>query len=155
MTELSPVRELPECDPRMEDGPLQFGGDWPGLFLRGDSAMNYAYHLRILLHGKRMTNVVTDQVVRGLLADLESCNLLKRRETSPALIKIGMIVQFDPKVFEHPYAPSYDAYKGHRFQVIAFHPFGHVEITCVDDPSVRVKGYVHDGELVEFRSTSV
>lgn len=73
----------------------------------------------------------------------------------PASIKLGMTVEFDPKVFEYPYAPYYDSYKGRRFEVIAFHPLGHVEITCVDDPSVRVKGHVHDDELVGVRGASV
>ena len=58
----------------------------------------------------------------------------------PTSLKLGMIVEFDPKVFQPPFAPDYDAYKGHRFEVIAFHPGGHVEIVCVDDPSVRVAG---------------
>jgi hypothetical protein len=83
MTDLLPVRELPECEPRIDDGPLQFGADWPGLFLRGDTAMNYAYHLRMMLHGKSQVNGVSRKVLLGLLSDLESCNLLKRREQSP------------------------------------------------------------------------
>lgn len=65
----------------------------------------------------------------------------------PTSLKVGMSVEFDCKVFEHPYAPYYDEYKGHRFQIVAFHPMGHVQIKCVDDPSVQVKGHVHDDEL--------
>jgi len=30
--------ELPEEISRMETGPVQFGDDWPGFFLRGDDA---------------------------------------------------------------------------------------------------------------------
>jgi len=154
---LAPIRKLPEIDPRMEDGPVQFGEDWPGLLLRGDTAMNFAYHLEVLLATNPAVNQITLEVVQGLVSDLQSCNLVRRREPLlfiddpmlPTSLKLGMTVEFHPKVFQHPYAPHYDAYKGHRFEVIAFHPLGHVEITCVDDPSVRVKGHVHDDELVE------
>ncbi len=36
-SELDP-RVFPEAIPRVESGPVQFGEDWPGLFLRGDYA---------------------------------------------------------------------------------------------------------------------
>lgn len=28
-------------DPRPETGPMQFGDDWPGVFIRGDNAFHY------------------------------------------------------------------------------------------------------------------
>ena len=31
---------------RPETGPMQFGEDWPGVFIRGDNAMAYALNLR-------------------------------------------------------------------------------------------------------------
>lgn len=37
---------LPDGMRRMESGPVQFGDDWPGVFLRGDNAMAYAMYLR-------------------------------------------------------------------------------------------------------------
>lgn len=30
----------PEGLPRMESGPVQFGDDWPGVFIRGDHALS-------------------------------------------------------------------------------------------------------------------
>jgi hypothetical protein len=36
------LRNLAASDPRMETGPLQFGGDWPGVFFRGDDALSQA-----------------------------------------------------------------------------------------------------------------
>lgn len=30
---------------RPETGPMQFGEDWPGIFIRGDNAAHYAYCL--------------------------------------------------------------------------------------------------------------
>ncbi len=71
----------------------------------------------------------------------------------PTSLKLGMTVIFSPKVFEPPYTPYYDAYKGHQFRVIAFHPLGHVEVECIDDPSVIVSGHVHDDELLEGRGS--
>lgn len=34
--------EWPSDVPRIETGPLQFGRDWPGLFVRGDEAIGLA-----------------------------------------------------------------------------------------------------------------
>lgn len=31
---------------RVESGPIQFDDDWPGVFIRGDSAFHYARSLR-------------------------------------------------------------------------------------------------------------
>lgn len=42
---MNEVRKFPAADPRMETGAIQFGTDWPGLFIRGDSAAGYALHL--------------------------------------------------------------------------------------------------------------
>lgn len=36
---------------RAETGPLQFGDDWPGVFIRGDNAMGFVQALRALLQG--------------------------------------------------------------------------------------------------------
>lgn len=33
------VRKLPAVEDRVETGAIQFGDDWPGLFIRGDNAM--------------------------------------------------------------------------------------------------------------------
>lgn len=43
---------------RVETGPVQFGNDWPGFFLRGDSAADLAMVLYQMVHGS------TDPVVR-------------------------------------------------------------------------------------------
>jgi len=34
---------------RVESGPVQFGDDWPGLFLRGDHSLYFASLLRTVL----------------------------------------------------------------------------------------------------------
>jgi hypothetical protein len=37
---------------RAETGPMQFGDDWPGLFLRGDDAFSYGTMLSLILKAK-------------------------------------------------------------------------------------------------------
>jgi hypothetical protein len=32
------IRKLPAVAERVETGPVQFGDDWPGVFIRGDNA---------------------------------------------------------------------------------------------------------------------
>lgn len=46
------VTKLPAVEGRVETGIVQFGNDWPGVFIRGDSAMHYA---RCLKEGLRYT----------------------------------------------------------------------------------------------------
>lgn len=48
------------------------------MFFRGDTAAGYALHLEQLLQGSG--DVITLNVVRGLLADLHSSNLIRRTE---------------------------------------------------------------------------
>lgn len=40
------VPQVPVHIERMETGPLNFGSDWTGLFIRGDNAMVYLHALR-------------------------------------------------------------------------------------------------------------
>ncbi|MEN8764135.1 MAG: hypothetical protein ABF290_17120 [Thiogranum sp.] len=42
---MSKVRQLSEQTERVETGPVQFGDDWPGIFIRGDNAAHYALML--------------------------------------------------------------------------------------------------------------
>lgn len=43
------VRQLPAASPRVETGPVRFGDDWSGLYVRGDDCMALAVRLRGLL----------------------------------------------------------------------------------------------------------
>jgi hypothetical protein len=40
------IRFLPEQEERVETGPVQFGGDWPGVFVRGDNCFYYSMILK-------------------------------------------------------------------------------------------------------------
>lgn len=62
----------PENRSRVETGPVQFGGDWPGVFIRGDNALYYAMALEQVLNG-------TDpglyrRVAKGLVETLRACH---------------------------------------------------------------------------------
>jgi len=43
------VRKLPDQEPRVESGAVQFGDDWRGLFLRGDDAVFFSIQLDVVL----------------------------------------------------------------------------------------------------------
>jgi hypothetical protein len=84
MEEGMDVRELPHMTERVETGAVQFGSqDWPGVFIRGDNAFNYAMHLRALLDASDDTNVIGKMVVQGLLDLLDSC-IVKADANGPA-----------------------------------------------------------------------
>lgn len=74
---LPEIRHLPAIEPRLETGPVAFGDDWPGCFIRGDNCAHYAMHLRGVLENIELGVIVTS-VLRGLLSALESCNLVLR-----------------------------------------------------------------------------
>jgi hypothetical protein len=42
--------DRPSDQPRVESGAVQFGDDWPGLFLRGDDALNTAMQIETVLN---------------------------------------------------------------------------------------------------------
>lgn len=72
------IRVLPHADARVETGPVQFGDDWPGVFLRGDNALGYALALREQLDGDAVesaSNPLTRIKLRGLLRTLTACDV--------------------------------------------------------------------------------
>lgn len=46
------TRILPGQKERVETGPVRFGDDWTGLFIRGDECATYAFYLNNLLNGE-------------------------------------------------------------------------------------------------------
>jgi hypothetical protein len=61
-------QKIPLDDARPETGPMQFGGDWPGVFIRGDNALGYALALRRAV--ERLAEVDGPSVDVARLADL-------------------------------------------------------------------------------------
>lgn len=62
------------------------------------------------------------------------------------MIGIGMKVCFRSHVFNAPYAPYYDAYKGHHFEVVSEHEGHHLQLKCISG-NIVVNGNVHHSDL--------
>ena len=63
--------QMPENIDRVETGPIQFGEDWPGVFIRGDNAGYYCMVLR--QHLSEIDNPLDKAVLEGLASTLEGC----------------------------------------------------------------------------------
>lgn len=63
---------------RMGTGAVQFGDDWPGVFIRGDNALYYAKLLNDLLDSQPKT--ISNNVLRDLADLLSECD---SNNTSP------------------------------------------------------------------------
>ena len=64
---------------RVETGVVQFEDDWPGVFIRGDNAMNFAGALTNLLEVVEATSI---KVGRGTIAHRTVESLLNLLESS-------------------------------------------------------------------------
>ena len=61
---------------RPETGPMQFGNDWPGIFIRGDNALlGYALPLEQALRCLGKDDWLIASQLRGLLELLRSCSV--------------------------------------------------------------------------------
>lgn len=70
---------------RPETGPMQFGDDWPGVFIRGDNAFHYAMCLRDVLNNVSVPtgmNAISAAVVEGLIELLHSCDVRQKPESA-------------------------------------------------------------------------
>lgn len=65
------IQRLPAITERIETGPIQFGDDWPGVFIRGDRACSYAHALAEIAH--QIEDPVSRLQVIALIEDLASC----------------------------------------------------------------------------------
>lgn len=64
------VRHIEKQEPRVETGAVQFGDDWPGLFIRGDNCFMFSVSLGKMLRGE--AGEMDKNVLKGLLHDLDS-----------------------------------------------------------------------------------
>lgn len=76
------IRQLPAVAERVETGPVQFGDDWPGVFIRGDSAFAYAMALRAMLRGT--ADPFSEAMVMGLADTLASSDLTGVSKSPPS-----------------------------------------------------------------------
>jgi hypothetical protein len=68
------IREVLPIARRIDTGALRFGNDWPGVFIRGDEALEYAKWLRKLV----VVEEFPDGLYAGLARLLESCRVDKK-----------------------------------------------------------------------------
>jgi hypothetical protein len=76
------LQTLEPCECRVETGPVQFGDDWPGVFIRGDNALFYGLTLSAAI--ARLEKVedmdwMQLSVLRGLRTLLSSCHVSNHR----------------------------------------------------------------------------
>lgn len=79
-------------DVRIEDGSIQFGSDWPGVFFRGDTALGFGVHLGAALErlakGETLDGIAL-AVLRGLQSDLMAASIEIGNDTRQFLKPAG------------------------------------------------------------------
>lgn len=100
---------LPEQSERVETGPVKFGEDWTGLFIRGDHCMAYAGGLEQLL--KEGATFIPKAYVEGLLELLKEAEEHRDQEVRKDLLKV---VANDRRRFAHVYKSRTDTPGTHK-----------------------------------------
>ena len=59
---------------RPDTGPMAFGEDWTGIFLRGDEACYFAFQLGIILEMNLDIEPIAKKYIEGLQKVLSACN---------------------------------------------------------------------------------
>ena len=73
---------------RVETGPMRFGDDWPGLFIRGDESLHFGLLLKELLERLESDDQVdyfAVRVLEGLANRLSSVENQACKDTATAL----------------------------------------------------------------------
>jgi len=83
---MTEIRQLSGVVPRVETGPLRFGDDWPGVFLRGDQAILAGETLDHLLRGGYLDGLHR-RALEELVEVLRSCDLRRKTGSAPWLPK--------------------------------------------------------------------
>ena len=65
---------VPALPARPESGPMQFGNDWPGIFIRGDNALYYAHILSGVAESMATNGGLWLETVEDLAKLLASCD---------------------------------------------------------------------------------
>ena len=83
---LNPEEAAPR---RAETGAMQFGNDWPGIFIRGDNAFYYAFILEKLIEScdNKDENYINLLQIKGLVDDLKSCMDSNNKSNAIQLMK--------------------------------------------------------------------
>ncbi|MDB4278112.1 hypothetical protein N9917_00630 [Deltaproteobacteria bacterium] len=67
---------------RPETGPMQFGNDWGGVFIRGDNAAGFGLHLKMVLE-KSTADPLTKASVEGFLSTLSGSDERGHTDETP------------------------------------------------------------------------
>ena len=68
-------RNFPAVDQRVETGPIQFGDDWPGVFIRGDEALFMAGYCRRAMALTTPQQELLKKMLLNLSETLQSCSV--------------------------------------------------------------------------------
>lgn len=88
--EVRRLRGPNESEPRIETGIVQFGNDWPGVFIRGDNAFNYMMvlsrikQLALQKDEYRSNDDLAIRQLEGLMQLLDDCNMKNIRKDGGA-----------------------------------------------------------------------
>ena len=74
MTDIQKVPPI-EGQARPETGPMQFGDDWPGVFIRGDNALFFAVAVLAAAEALPDDMWLLKSQLKGLASDLRSCKV--------------------------------------------------------------------------------
>src|SRR4051812_37513084 len=74
---MTEVQRLPQPEnlDRVESGPVQFGDDWPGVFIRGDNALFFALALRQAAQFIPQDQWGVRAQITGLMQTLQECSV--------------------------------------------------------------------------------
>ncbi len=86
------ILQLPAQPERVETGAVQFGDDWPGVFIRGDNAFGYMLNLQVALEAADHYTAIpplTRAGVEGLIHTLRAAIIGPAGNNPPAVGKEG------------------------------------------------------------------
>lgn len=66
------MTEIPDPGFRVDSGPLKFGDDWPGIFMRGDHALPISRVLRHIAANQGLRETWANYL-RGVADELATC----------------------------------------------------------------------------------
>lgn len=61
------IKKFPEQEERVETGPVQFGDDWPGYFIRGDNVAA----LLVYFENYKQGNYIYDACLESMIKNME------------------------------------------------------------------------------------
>ena len=70
---MSEIKKIPYDQSRIETGVVQFGNDWPGVFIRGDEALGLASDIKIVL--KSNDPLLMSKMLEIVAEMLRSCRV--------------------------------------------------------------------------------